>query len=521
MKTEAVLEMKSLEDARLVELSRQGDRDAFGHLVIRHQAPVCALAYSACGNIPRSEDLAQEIFIIAWRQLADLRDPTKFKGWLFGIARNLINRSFRRQGTDPLAAADILEHSPEACSGASAPPEIIITKEEESILWRVLETMPETYREPMVLFYRQEESTARVAEVLGVSEEVVRKRLSRGRAMLNDRVAEVVERGLRCSGPSNAFGLAVVAALPLVATPAKAMMATAAMASAKTSGTQTLGSGFLPTLAYLAAALGAAAGGILAIFGRMAFASSARERKFLRRAHFAYVLWVLISAGFVFSRNTVIINDWQGATAWGWAWFALFGSWVAFSIWMTRRQQAIQIEEGTFRGDLASSLAGVSPRGFKLTVYGSLAAFIFASQFLLALIARKDSAFLVLLPVFEMGLWLLSARAIVRRPEKAGMVLNTLWWAQTLFVLAAINLRWNVWATPPQPFKPLPLLVSVVILGFYGSFGLAWWLERHLLRTLHFKRDASLALCVFLALFLIGLVSLLCGVSTFHSVTNS
>ena len=88
-----------------------GNRDAFGQLVARYQSPICALAYSACGDISHSEDLAQETFIIAWRKLSDLKEPAKFKWWLYGIARNLTNNAYRRQVRNPLAAAEPLDES--------------------------------------------------------------------------------------------------------------------------------------------------------------------------------------------------------------------------------------------------------------------------------------------------------------------------------------------------------------------------------------------------------------------------
>src|SRR5580692_6714500 len=111
MKLNLVPETLTPDDARLVALSLNGNRDAFGHLVARYQSPVCAFAYSACGNISQSEDLAQETFIIAWRKLADLKEPAKFKSWLYGIARNLLNNSFRRQTRNPLAASEPLDES--------------------------------------------------------------------------------------------------------------------------------------------------------------------------------------------------------------------------------------------------------------------------------------------------------------------------------------------------------------------------------------------------------------------------
>ena len=65
----AMPETELLADAQWVELCLNGDRDAFGRIVERYQSRVCALAYSACGDLARSEDFAQETFTAAWRQL--------------------------------------------------------------------------------------------------------------------------------------------------------------------------------------------------------------------------------------------------------------------------------------------------------------------------------------------------------------------------------------------------------------------------------------------------------------------
>lgn len=96
-------------DAQLVAASLSGDREAFGGIVARYQSLVCSLAYSATGSLSQSEDLAQETFIAAWKQLGHLRDPAKLRSWLCGIARNLINNWLRRQGREPSHAAEPLE----------------------------------------------------------------------------------------------------------------------------------------------------------------------------------------------------------------------------------------------------------------------------------------------------------------------------------------------------------------------------------------------------------------------------
>ncbi len=253
MNANLAVEPEIRSDASLVEASLAGDREAFGHIVARYQSPVCALAYSACGNVPRSEDLAQEIFITAWRRLETLQEPAKFRAWLYGIARNLINNAFRQQTRNPVAGADLLEEGTEPAPSGDGPDEQAISKEEEAILWHVLSGLPQVYREPMVLFYRQNESVPQVAEVLAISEDAVRQRLSRGRTLLNERVARVIRSGLRRSGPGDAFAVAVIAALPLLAAATTAKGAIMGVAATKSTTGQATGLlGFLKGIGFFA-----------------------------------------------------------------------------------------------------------------------------------------------------------------------------------------------------------------------------------------------------------------------------
>src|SRR5437773_1226633 len=63
-----------LTDAELVAACLAGDREAFGRIVERYQRLLCSLAYSATGSLSESEDLAQEAFVDAWRQLRTPRE---------------------------------------------------------------------------------------------------------------------------------------------------------------------------------------------------------------------------------------------------------------------------------------------------------------------------------------------------------------------------------------------------------------------------------------------------------------
>jgi RNA polymerase sigma factor (sigma-70 family) len=176
--------------------------------------------------VSQSEDLAQETFVTAWKKLAELREPAKLRPWLCSITRFLISKEFRRQGREPVHAAESLE-ADEWVSPEPLPPDQVISEEEKAILWRSLERIPEIYREPLVLFYREHQSIEAVAQDLELSEDAVKQRLSRGRKLLQEQFLAFVAGALKQTSPGKTFTLGVIAALPLLATTAKAATATA------------------------------------------------------------------------------------------------------------------------------------------------------------------------------------------------------------------------------------------------------------------------------------------------------
>src|SRR6516165_2166216 len=92
-------------DSNLWQLVCQGSAPAFEVLVARYQSLVCSVAYSACGNLAQSEDVAQETFWTAWRQRASLEQPDRLKAWLCGVARNLAKNA-RRRASRPVESAE-------------------------------------------------------------------------------------------------------------------------------------------------------------------------------------------------------------------------------------------------------------------------------------------------------------------------------------------------------------------------------------------------------------------------------
>jgi RNA polymerase sigma factor (sigma-70 family) len=212
----------ALGDASLVIDSLGGDRQAFGRIVIRYQRLLCSLAYSSLGSLSESEDVAQEAFVEAWKKLGNLREPEKLKSWLCGILRFKISHHLRKEARQPvrhaseLPEADVLESNDEAIE------DVAMREEEQALLWKALDAVPETYRETLILYYREHRSLEHVACELELSEDAVKQRLSRGRKLLQGKMMDFVEGALTRSAPGPVFTAGVLAALVTAAPSVKA-----------------------------------------------------------------------------------------------------------------------------------------------------------------------------------------------------------------------------------------------------------------------------------------------------------
>ena len=221
-------------DAYLVAHASRGDRDSYGALVERHQSAVCSVAYSVCGDFALSEDLGQDAFVAGWKKLTDLREPERFRSWVCGIARQLALSYVRKRSRRSDRAPDP-DSMPELASTDAGPDQLVASEEEKALLWKALQRLPATYREPMVLFYREQQSLTAVAQALDLSEDAVKQRLSRGRVLLRQELTRVLTGVLGATRPSVVFTLAVMGALPPLLT-ATGMAVTATTAKAATTG---------------------------------------------------------------------------------------------------------------------------------------------------------------------------------------------------------------------------------------------------------------------------------------------
>ena len=132
---------------------RKGSRDAFDRLVRHFQNLVTSVAFSQVGDLHRSEDLAQQAFLVAWEKQRELEQPEKFGSWICAITRNLARNEQRLiRNRKPHYSFD-----DQKLSDPTNPEFRSIRQEQSDLLWATLKNIPEKYREPMILFLSRAE----------------------------------------------------------------------------------------------------------------------------------------------------------------------------------------------------------------------------------------------------------------------------------------------------------------------------------------------------------------------------
>jgi RNA polymerase sigma factor (sigma-70 family) len=499
-------QVEARSDADLVARCIEDDREAFGEVVERYQNLLCGLAYSVCGDVGRSEDLAQETFLVAWRKLAQLQDPGKLKSWLCGILRNLARNSARARIRDPLGEASALEEELASAPGDFTPRDRLMSTEEKALLWKLVQGLPEIYREPLILFYRSGNSSADVAEALDLSEDAVRQRLARGRSLLGERVTRLVESGLRRSAPTKVFTVSVLAALPVLSASAATGATTLAAGQA---GTAFKGAGLLAKVLASVVSLVGVGAGLLGLWGHILNTRSRRERRFVVWALGVVLVWsttLCVVPALFFTGYLVAGGEWSEAILLCLGWLALAAPLDAYVIWMALRQKQIRARDQShpdFPRDTAK-------RGFRLSMWGVMTALAFGTTgWLMVLAARHEDIFvLVLLLLGAATASIAGAVFAVNRPAVCARVFAYQLWFLAAVNITTVGLRWTHWVSVAGNGNanagPLLLMIAV----FFGSIRAGWVLKQRFLGTTTFGRDILVAAGVFAIVMLFGLAFL-------------
>lgn len=180
-------------DEALVARVVAGDTAAFEGIVRRWQAPLVNLAWRFCRDRGRAEEMAQEAFLRAFRNLAQFRGDSAFSTWLFALAANLYRTELRRMPSMPLSLDEVAEPPDPRLAGAAFEE----SNRDETVRRAVL-ALPPKYRDAVLLFYFHEQDVPAAARTLGIPEGTVKARLFRGRELLRAKFS----RPRRASNPA-------------------------------------------------------------------------------------------------------------------------------------------------------------------------------------------------------------------------------------------------------------------------------------------------------------------------------
>jgi RNA polymerase sigma-70 factor (ECF subfamily) len=172
----------------VIEAVRQGDAYAFEELVRRHDRWVRGVIYGVLGNRDAVDDVAQQAWANAWKRISDLRDPQRWRPWLYRLARNAAIDA-GRDATRRRPFSQSVEAEPVAGPKNAAPGDAAMRLEQKQVILDAIQSLPALYREPFVLRHLQDWSYREIAETMDIPVDTVETRLVRARRLLREALA--------------------------------------------------------------------------------------------------------------------------------------------------------------------------------------------------------------------------------------------------------------------------------------------------------------------------------------------
>ena len=183
-------------DAALMLRVRDGDEEAFRQLVERHQRAVINMIYRSIGDSWEAEDLAQRVFVQAFRSAKRYRPTAKFTTWLFTITRNTILNEYRRRSRHAAESLDAMTQRDDGETGgvqfadarAMNPSQEASERELQKHIQDAVQELPEAQRTAVILCRFEGMAYEEIAEVLGCSVSATKSLLHRARESLKEKL---------------------------------------------------------------------------------------------------------------------------------------------------------------------------------------------------------------------------------------------------------------------------------------------------------------------------------------------
>jgi RNA polymerase sigma-70 factor (ECF subfamily) len=191
-----------------IELARdliEGKPEAFDRFVEVFRSKIFQYALMMCGHREDAEEVAQDTLFKVFENFEQLREPERVRAWVFRIARNACYMKRRKSVFAPaqeLSIEDFLPHSEgdggprklEIADWSALPDDQVLRAELRDVIKQAIQELPEIYRSAIMLRDMEELSTEETAQVLDVTQEVVKTRLHRARLAVRAKLDEYLRR---------------------------------------------------------------------------------------------------------------------------------------------------------------------------------------------------------------------------------------------------------------------------------------------------------------------------------------
>jgi RNA polymerase sigma-70 factor, ECF subfamily len=182
------------DDGSLITCARDGDTDAFKTLIAKYSNLVASIAFNIIGDAHVAGDITQETFLKVYRNLANLEDPRKFKGWLCSIVRTTCVDYLRKERIHPASlekiAEDGIEPEGEVLGGVFKQTSTELEELREKILTTVAQ-LPKIYQQIILLRHLRRMTYREMSDFLGLPVATIESRLYRARLMLKEKLQDL------------------------------------------------------------------------------------------------------------------------------------------------------------------------------------------------------------------------------------------------------------------------------------------------------------------------------------------
>jgi RNA polymerase sigma factor (sigma-70 family) len=224
-----------------VDLAKNGDQQAFERLIRQTRNLVSSVALTIVKDLDNSEDVAQQVYIGAWKNMSELKNSSSFLPWLRQMTRYKALNFLRDNKTQQKISGEEADLLLSQFCDPKLDVDISLHRQQSNVILQdFINQLPEESREIVLLYYREEQSSQQVARLLEISEVNIRKKLSRVRQLLHDRILSKHGKLLLSTAPALGFSSLVLGALT-TSSPVAAATVSSAAASSQSGIMQKLG----------------------------------------------------------------------------------------------------------------------------------------------------------------------------------------------------------------------------------------------------------------------------------------